>query len=580
MATLCQGTTARSIHKPALLPQSSAARTWTSVLLPSLATAALLWLCYFPADCGWLAWIALVPLLSLVRSPARARRIYFASWLGGLVLFGVSLQWIRVADYRMYATWACLAVYCSFYVPLGIYLLRCLDRRTRLPLVISLPLVWTALEFFRAHFLLGGFPWYFLSHTQHAFLPIIQVADLAGAYAVTVLVAAVNACLFEFLYPQSWFRRLFALPAEAICLSRSALLYQTIAILVLVGAALGYGGWRLSQNEWQDGPRIALLQGNLDQRLRNEATSPDALEDKLQTMRDHFRRLCDKAAREQTDLIVWPETSFVYNWLEVSPDLPADQIPEEWRGVNKRRQDLARSVAERWQTNLLLGVNAGGLGPDARARRYNSAVLVEQDGKVGGRYDKMHCVPFGEYVPFRDWLPWMNTFAPYDFDYSITPGDQLTRFTLGKYHFGVVICFEDTDPYIARQYAGGDEKPVVDFLVNISNDGWFDGTSEHEEHLAICRFRAVECRRAIARAVNMGISAVIDGNGQVIKLPGSDWASSKKTAAVLTAAIPIDRRVSLYARWGDWLPWACWVVIGVGLVWGRLRPAVKQFKTV
>jgi apolipoprotein N-acyltransferase len=167
----------------------------------------------------------------------------------------------------------------------------------------------------------------------------------------------------------------------------------------------------------------------------------------------------------------------------------------------------------------------------------------------------------------------MSVFAPYDFDYSIHSGECLARFPLGSYRFGVVICYEDTDPYLARQYARSDAAgPVVDFLLNISNDGWFDGTSEHEQHLAISRFRAVECRRAVARAVNMGISAVIDGNGRVIALPGPSWDRSKKIAAVLAATIPIDQRASVYARWGDWLPWSCWVTIAVGVVWSVLWP--------
>jgi apolipoprotein N-acyltransferase len=132
------------------------------------------------------------------------------------------------------------------------------------------------------------------------------------------------------------------------------------------------------------------------------------------------------------------------------------------------------------------------------------------------------------------------------------------------------------------------EKPV-DFLVNISNDGWFDGTNEHEEHLAICRFRAVECRRSMVRAVNMGISAVIDGNGRVLaptathvvgdkipvweinqadgpaELPPGRWSEFKKLAGVLAADVPIDTRTSLYTRWGDWLPASCWLVVALGL---------------
>ena len=234
------------------------------------------------------------------------------------------------------------------------------------------------------------------------------------------------------------------------------------------------------------------------------------------------------------DLLVWPETSFQDGWADVAAELPADRIPPSWERAEESCRSLARVLAEHWKTAMLLGTSREFLGADGVPQSYNSAVLIEPNGQEAGCYDKIHRVPFGEYVPLRDWLPWMNIFAPYDFDYSIRAGENLTRFRLTGYHFGVVICFEDTDPYLARQYVRTDSvlRPV-DFLLNISNDGWFDGTSEHDEHLAICRFRAVECRRAIARSVNMGISAVIDGNGRVVALPGPTWARSKKMAAVL-----------------------------------------------
>jgi apolipoprotein N-acyltransferase len=536
-------------------------------MLAALLTAALLWLCYFPAACGWLAWGALVPLLALVRVQAPARRIYPSAWVAGLVFYWPALQWMRVADHRMYATWAALATYCSLFLPVGILLLRRLDRRTRLPLVVTVPVVWTALEYFRAHF--GtGFAWYFLGHTQHALLPLIQVADLAGAYGVTFVVAAVNALLFEGLYTRRGFRSFFGLPAEVTSPGRASLAFQSAGVLLLLGGTIAYGFWRLGQEDFGPGPRVALIQGNLDQRIRNDATVA-MVENAAATMVEHYKQLSDKAAagRPPPDLIIWPETSYPGDWAEVAPDLPAERVPPEWQRAIQGCRELARLAAARWQTNVLLGLNAETFGADERPRRYNSAVLVRADGQVGGRYDKIHRVPFGEYVPLRDWLPWMNTFAPYDFDYSITAGDRLTRFRLGPHHFGVIICYEDTDPYLARQYVrtdGGD--PAVDFLLNISNDGWFDGTSEHEEHLAVCRFRAVECRRAVARAVNMGISAVIDGSGRVVALPGPTWEQSKKIAAVVTAEIPLDRRGSVYARWGDWLPWTCWLVLLIGLL--------------
>jgi apolipoprotein N-acyltransferase len=220
--------------------------------------------------------------------------------------------------------------------------------------------------------------------------------------------------------------------------------------------------------------------------------------------------------------------------------------------------------------------------------------MLNKAGDVEGRFDKMHRVPFGEFVPFKDWLPFMNRFSPYDYDYSITSGEKFTRFKLNQHHFGVLICYEDTDPFLARRYLEGNEKePAIDFLVNVSNDGWFNGSCEHEEHLAISRFRAIECRRAMVRSVNMGISALIDGNGRVLKpsnyidayppmwviqpneshvpdLPTSEWHHFKKVAGVLTVAVPIDHRFSFYTWAGewlpiasDWLPLGCWLALFV-----------------
>lgn len=340
-----------------------------------------------------------------------------------------------------------------------------------------------------------------------------------------------------------------------------------VGVLLLLGGTVAYGYWRLAQEDFAPGPRVALIQGNLDQRIRNAATVAEA-GDAATTMVHHYKELSHQAVAGQPkpDLLVWPETSYPGEWLEVAPDLPTAQIPQAWQTASRESQELARLIAAEWQTNVLLGLNSERLEADGRTSRFNSALLILPDAQVAGRYDKIHRVPFGEYVPLRDWLPWMDTFAPYDFDYSIRPGERLTRLPLGKHHFGVLICYEDTDPALARQYGRGDHgEPAADFLVNISNDGWFNGTSEHEEHLAICRFRAIECRRAVVRAVNMGISAVIDGNGRVIALPGPTWAQSKKVAAVLTAVIPLDGRSSLYVQWGDWLPWCCWFVLAVGI---------------
>jgi apolipoprotein N-acyltransferase len=576
------------------------------LLALSLTTAGLLWLCYFPVAFGPLAWLALVPLLALVRSPARPRTVYVCAYAGGLAFYGPALQWLRVADDRMYFTWAFLATYCALYFPLAVWLCRLLDRRTSLPLTVTVPAVWTALEFFRSNFIggfattllgstqhdcPGGFGWYCLSHSQHAFLPVIQVSDLTGAYGVSFLVAAVNGQLFEALYARGWFRRRFVSPDAAPRCSTASIVGQAVAVLALLLATYAYGSWRLGQNDFGEGPRLALIQGNIDQRIRNDAGgAEEAVRDKAASLivRDYMA-LSSLAARYRPDLIVWPETSWPYEWVETAPGVP-----------DAESAALAREYARRWHTDLLAGMNVS-VGPPRHPLRYNSAVRIDREGRLAGRYDKIHRVPFGEYVPLRQTLPFLNRFAPYDFDYSVRPGVEHTRFAVeghDKQHFtyGVVICYEDTDPVSARPYGGGDGQAPVDFLLNVSNDGWFDGTSEHDQHLAICRFRAVECRRSVARAVNMGISAVIDGNGRVLRLPlahppGAEgdaadvsvwlilprqekpvelsvaqWGQYKKVGGVLLAVVPIDRRVSLYARWGDWLPWACgaFLLVAVG----------------
>jgi apolipoprotein N-acyltransferase len=434
----------------------------------------------------------------------------------------------------------------------------------------------------------GGFSWYFLGHSQHDVIELTQVADLTGVYGVCFLVAAVNALLFEILFGRAWIRgvlfRMDLSPRQG----KTSLLIQGVCVAAALLSALGYGTWRLGQDTQVSGPSLALLQGNVDQRIKEQAMDPKSAEREKarDSLFNHYARLAGAASRERVDLIVWPETSFPGGWEEIAPGWP-----------NHDCRLLAESLTDVWKTPMLMGMNATVMEHDHKLRSYNSAILLDVHGKWQGRYDKIHRVPFGEYVPLRSLVPWLNSLAPYDYDYSVSPGQQFTRFELparkglSMSRFGVVICYEDTDPAMSRPYLGSDGKPPVDFLLNNSNDGWFDGTSEHDQHLAICRFRAIECRRSIARAVNMGISAVIDSNGRVLAptwsqkddvnrwevqanasgLPVSEWHNYKKVAGVLLVNIPIDSRSSFYARWGDWFASGCGGMLLLTLIGLRLQ---------
>ena len=216
-------------------PSAAAIRLGLRALLLALATGVLLWLCYFPVAWGWLAWFALVPLLALVRSPARPAR-HLSECLGRRTcLFRPAMRWMRVADPRMYFTWLFVAdLLLALFPPRSVS-----DTLPRPPHVLAagphragrvdgpgvLPL-----DF------ITGFSWYLLGHTQHTFLPLIQIADLTGAYGVSFLVAAVNALLFEILWGRRWFRAWVSGPDAPPRWGRIGLLVQGLAVLARCSA--------------------------------------------------------------------------------------------------------------------------------------------------------------------------------------------------------------------------------------------------------------------------------------------------------------------------------------------------------
>jgi len=563
--------------------------------LPAIVSGLLLWVAFFPLNLGPVAFVALVPFLSLVRADGMgSKRRYFAAFLGGLAFFSMALGWIRVAHWAMAVfAYPGLSLYCSLYFPLALLLLRRLDA-LKLPFALTLPVVWVGLEYFRAHFPTGfpfmkpvhayqliGFGWYFLGYTQHANLPLLQSADAGGVYLVSAVVAAVNGAVYEWalrVRPYLWF---VGLPRtwKARTFHRETVVTAGTALFALV--VVGYGTYRMIHPPFANGPRVSALQESISQDEKMQ--EPDALF-------EHYDTLCKGAAEAspKPDLVIWPETCYPYIWYQPTRSaLPAEALPETatWAQIQKSMDDDARTLVggrarKNWGANVLLGLSA--VDDDGRTFwKSNSVVLVRPDGTVDAtRYDKMHLVPFGEYVPLKATFPWLQAFTPYKHDYSCRPGEQFALFEIKPQDpkvkkrdltFGVLICYEDSDASIAREYNPSSGRPGADFLVNMSNDGWFDGTEQHEQHFAICRFRAVESRRSVVRAVNMGISGIIDPDGRVKELPDYEWGTSKKKIAIVTGEVPLDSRGSFYALAGDWVPALCWILVFAGLARSRWR---------
>ena len=193
-------------------------------------------------------------------------------------------------------------------------------------------------------------------------------------------------------------------------------------------------------------------------------------------------------------------------------------------------------------------------------RATNSAALVDATGAIVGRYDKMHLVPFGEFVPFESTLPWLRTILPPIGDF--VPGRDHTVFELdSRLRFSVLVCFEDVFPSVARDFV----RRGARMLVTITNDAWFGNTAAAYQHAQASTFRAVELGVPMVRAANTGWSGFIDANGRWLKSVRSAEGQELFVEGVAVCPINPEDSTTWYARWGDWFAWGC-VLLGCVII--------------
>jgi len=481
---------------------------------------------YVRAD-GFPVWVALVPMLVAAQF-ATYRRLALASWLLGWAAGVVSVLWLRHVSL---AALLALGLYLSFYPPVFLLGWKFLDRRLGLPAALSVPILWVPLEYVRS-FLLTGFPWFYLGHSLYRNLPLIQVADLVGAYGVSALVAAVNGAAADAL------RFILPVGAGADTPKRSwrKVAFSALGVGLAFVGTVGYGYLRLKQVSITDGPRVALIQGNIPQSLKFIGRSDEEI---FET----YRRLSLASLAQEPDLVIWPETMLpgLYHsshFIFVEEDFP---LEDRLKGLLR---DLGRP--------LLAGIRSGE-GYGERFRQANSAILLLPDGQVMAKYDKMHLVVFGEYVPLLRYFRFLKRLVPYRL--GLQAGTWQTLFTLPfhgqPFHFGVLICYEDTVPYLARGLA----LEGVDCLVNVTNDGWFKASPELDQHVIASVFRAVETRKPVLRAANTGITSIISPRGEeVARLRDPATGRDREVAGYLVHPVPLagpGRAPTAYVRWGD-----------------------------
>lgn len=459
-------------------------------------------------DLYLLAWIALVPLFAVMR-----RRPFASGFAAGLVFFAVVLYWLNIvmttygglSPFLSLLAYLFLLIYLAGYFAVVTWAACRLEILLKIPALVSLPILWVALEYLRG-ILLTGFPWALLGYSQQNFLPAIQSADVTGVYGVSLLLVAVNAAL-------AWLLR------EP---RRKLAWCGALAVLLLSVSHLGYGFWRemqpLDQREVQ--LQVALVQGNIDQAIKWNPEQRQATVDK-------YLQLSSQGGAPAPELIIWPEAATPF-YLQ-DPSLYAAQV---------------RQLPEQLGSYLLVGSPAYQQVSEQSYLNYNSAFLFSPQGVELGRSDKIHLVPFGEYVPLGNLLSFVDKLVVGVGDFS--PG-TIRPLPLNGYSLGVLICYEAIFPELAREYV----RQGSDLLVNLTNDAWFGNSSAPYQHLAMTRFRAIENRVWLARSANTGISALIAPSGKVVA------ASALFATTSLSGTVGLGSEATLYTRFGDLLAYLC-----------------------
>jgi apolipoprotein N-acyltransferase len=519
-------------------------KTFSFALLPGFLLALS---CAGPISFGAVAWFALIPLLwaSTSTKPLQAA---ISGFICGFIYFLCMLYWVVIVMttyghmewWLSTATLILLVSYMSIYPALfG----ACLSWTNRcISPLWSAPVLWVALDFLRGK-LFTGFPWHDLAYTQYKYPLLLQTADITGHFGVTFHIVLVNGIGFLLLKyflakPRTKFSKTLKMN-----LTVAASIIATVMIYNVVRYSTVSNTLALSKTI-----PVTVVQGNISQ---DQKWIPGKLEKTINT----YINLSEEAiAAHQPSLLIWPETA-----LPLYP-MESNVFPF-----------LIKKLNEKHTVNLLTGAphRSNSLQKDG-TDFFNSAFMLSMQGEreklsenkyVVGRYDKQHLVPFGEYVPLRDFLPIPAPLVETIGDF--TPGSFKGSLSSQDTRIGVLICYESIFPELAREQA----KNNANLLVNITNDAWFGKSSAPWQHLSMAVFRAIETRKSLARAANTGISGFIDPLGRMTQL------SPLFEACHRTLDVPLLEGSTLYTTFGHNFAPICLLLSGciIIFVWRKKK---------
>jgi apolipoprotein N-acyltransferase len=545
--------------------------------------AGLCWAASFPKfNIAGLAWVA-PGLMLLAASGQAGRRAFRLGYVAGLAHYLTSLYWLLFIPFPAGAVvgWLALSAYLALYPATWVWLCwrffpvaAVYDRRTagtetnfaysapppleallaangwqRAGWALLCAALWVALEMIVSR-LLTGFPWNLLGVSQFRVLPLIQIASVTGVYGISFLIV--------------WFSVSLAIAVSRLAADPKKRWGVWVELrLALIGLFMvGMFGINKVLSRPTSGHEItlALVQPSIAQELIWDRREDSNRFNKMM-------HLSETALTAKPDALVWPEAAL--------PDFTEDNF-----------RAITNLVASH-KVWMIFGAEDAERTMDAKSSKdydfFNAAFLCDPKGNLAATYHKQQLVMFGEYVPLAGWLPFVRRLIPVPSDF--TPGRRPVPFELNgpRARISVLICFEDVFPHVARHYVEED----TDFLLNLTNDGWFGESAAQWQQAANAVFRAVENGLPLVRCTNNGLTCWIDSRGQIREIysaPGGDvYGAGFMTVRVPLLADGQKRELTFYRLYGDWFGWSC-VAIGVialaGKGWSGRKRALTQASTV
>jgi apolipoprotein N-acyltransferase len=528
---------------------------WLLILL----SAALQILIFPLPNLYMLCWVAITPLLiALLRArqphtlqlragikllPASPLQAFFLGYACGILWYAGTCYWIYsvMHQYGGVSVPAGIGILILFCLYLAIYhgvfgLLVSLLAGSgpfNLRALLLSPVLWVTVELGRTR--ITGFPWGLLGTTQVDNIPLARIASVTGVYGLSFEIMLVNAAFAAaFLFQQGKVQQ-EKIPREK---RKRLLLATVIAVLILqAGRFVPAPPSPTDHSVLLVQANVPILQGSDWTKSYFDETLHDLTEISLAPANEQPR----------PDLIVWPESPAPFY---ANDPLFRDAV-----------SDVARQSGA-WLLTGSIGVRNATATPDQTTEIYNSAALVNPNGEWISRYDKIHLVPFGEYVPFKNIFSFAGGLTKEVGDFS--RGASRQPLDAGGNKLGVFICYESIFPDDIRQFANNGAQ----VLVNISNDGWYGDSGAYAQHLKQSRMRAVENNRWLLLDTNTGLTAAIDPNGRIVA------SAPRKTRTALRAPYALSNATTFYTRHGDWFAYLCAIISIAALLMRVLRRSI------